>query len=151
MLNMKWCPKCPDTATLALRLTVGITFLMHGSQKAFGAFGGGGIDGVTGFVTQLGFPMPMVMAHVLAYTEFLGGLGLILGAFTRFWAFLLSIVMVVAIFTVHLKNGFFADKGGFEFPFVILGSCLALFFTGCNKWGMDCTILHKWCGGSCKK
>lgn len=152
MLNMKWCPKCPDTANLVLRIAVGVTFIMHGSQKVFGAFGGGGVDGVSGFLMQLGLPMPHLMAYLLAFTELFGGIGILLGAFTRLFAFLLSIVMLTAIFTVHLKNGFFADKGGFEYPFVILGSTLSLFFTGCHSWGLDCTIFKKWCSsGSCSK
>ena len=127
MINSKWCCKlCPEWATLILRLTVGITFFLHGSQKVFGAFGGGGLAGTAGFLSQLGFPMPEVMAYVLGFTEFLGGLGLLLGLGTRLFAALLAFTMTVAIFTVHLKNGFFASQGGFEYPFVLLGACLAL-------------------------
>ena len=147
MINSKWCCKlCPEWATLILRLTVGITFFLHGSQKVFGAFGGGGLAGTAGFLSQLGFPMPEVMAYVLGFTEFLGGLGLLLGLGTRLFASLLAFTMTVAIFTVHLKNGFFASQGGFELPFILLGSCLALACTGCQKWGLDC-ILHKKCCG----
>jgi len=148
MFKSKWCKVCPETATFILRMVIGITFLMHGSQKCFGLFGGAGIDGVAGFLTQLNFPMAGIMAYVLSYTEFLGGIGLLLGAGTRLWALLLSIVMLTAIFTVHIKNGFFASKGGIEMPFIILGSTLAIFFTGCTKWGLDCTVLKKWCGNN---
>lgn len=141
----KCCKVNPDLANLALRLVVGVTFLMHGSQKVFGLWGGAGIPGVKGFLTQLGMPLPGITAYVLSLTELLGGLGILLGAFTQLWAFLLAVVMVVAIVTVHLKNGFFASKGGIELPFILLGATLSLFFTGCTKWGMDCTILSKWC------
>jgi putative oxidoreductase len=145
MFMSKWCKTCPDTASLVLRIVVGVTFIMHGSQKCFGAFGGAGIDGVAGFLTQLGFPLPVLMAYVLSYGEFLAGVGVLLGAFTRCSAFFLSVIMAVAIFTVHLKNGFFASRGGIELPFILLGASLALFFTGCTKWGFDCTLLKKWC------
>ena len=89
------------------------------------------------------------MAYVLAFTEFLGGLGILLGLGTRLFAALISFSMIVAILTVHLKNVFFANKGGFEYPFVILGSTLALVFSGCQKWGIDC-LLHKKCCGTNK-
>ncbi|MBI3019204.1 MAG: DoxX family protein [Deltaproteobacteria bacterium] len=148
MIDSKWCCKiCPEWATLILRLTVGITFFLHGSQKVLGAFGGGGLAGTAGFLSQLGFPMPEVMAYVLGFTEFLGGFGVLLGIGTRLFAALLACTMTVAILTVHLKNGFFASQGGFEFPFVLLGSSLALVCTGCQKWGLDC-ILHKKCCGT---
>src|SRR5258705_13325364 len=44
-----------DVGILALRLVLGAVFLGHGAQKAFGAFGGPGFDGATGFVGSLGF------------------------------------------------------------------------------------------------
>ena len=148
MINSKWCCKlCPEWATLILRLTVGTTFILHGSQKVLGTFSGGGLAGTTGFLTQLGFPMPELMAYLLGFTEFLGGIGVLLGLGTRLFAALLAFTMAVAIFKVHLKNGFFSSQGGFEFPFVLLGSCLALVCTGCQKWGLDC-ILHKKCCGT---
>lgn len=147
MMNSKWCKACPEWATLILRLTVGITFAAHGSQKVLGAFGGGGLAGTAGFLTQLGFPMPEVMAYLLGFTELLGGMGVLLGLGTRLFAALLAFTMAVAIFTVHLKNGFFSSQGGLEYPFVLLGSCLALVCTGCQKWGLDC-ILHKKCCGT---
>ena len=146
----KVCKPCPDTASIVLRIVVGVTFVMHGSQKVFGAFGGAGIDGVQGFLMQLGYPMPTLMAYLLAYGELLGGIGVLLGAFTRCSAFVLSFIMLMAIVTVHLKNGFFASQGGFEMPFILLGASLAIFFTGCTKFGLDCTFLKKWCG-SCEK
>src|SRR3989338_6024170 len=144
MINSKWCKSCPEWATLILRFTVGVTFILHGSQKVLGAFGGGGLSATAGFLSQLGFPMPEVMAYLLGFTEFLGGIGVFLGIGTRLFAALLAFAMAVAIFVVHLKNGFFSNQGGFEFPFVLLGSCLALVCTGCQKWGLDC-ILHKKC------
>ncbi|MBI4040299.1 MAG: DoxX family protein [Deltaproteobacteria bacterium] len=152
------CKPCPDTASLILRLVIGSTFIMHGSQKVLGAFGGHGLEGVAQFLTQLGFPMPTLMAYLLGYTEFLGGIALVLGLGTRIFALLLSFAMVVAIFSVHWKNGFFGSQGGFEYPFVILGGTLALAAMGCQKWGLDCWIKSKCCktegdtssqGGAC--
>jgi putative oxidoreductase len=145
MFLSKWCKACPDMASIFLRITIGITFIMHGSQKVFGAFDGGGISGTALFLAKIGIPMPELMAYVVAFTEFLGGIGILLGCCTRFFALLISILMLVAIVKVHWANGFFMDIGGIEYPFIILGATLSLFSTGCTKWGMDCTVLKKWC------
>ena len=143
----KWCCKsCPEFSSLILRIVVGSTFIIHGSQKVFGAFGGGGISGVANFLTQLGFPAPGLFAYVLALTEFLGGIAVFLGICTQLFALLLAFVMAVAIFTVHLKNGFFGPSG-FEYPMVLGSACLALVCSGCTKWGLDC-VLHKKCCGT---
>lgn len=142
----KWCCKsCPEYASFVLRLVVGITFFMHGSQKVFGAFGGGGIGGVANFLTQLGFPAPELMAYLLSFTELIGGIAVFLGVATQLFALLLAFTMGVAIFTVHFKNGFFAP-GGFEYPFVLGAACLSLVCSGCTKWGLDCVIHKKCCG-----
>jgi putative oxidoreductase len=60
--------------------------------------------------------------------EFVGGILLITGLATRIPAVLIAIDMVVAIFLVHAKRGFFNTSGGFEFPLVLLAAtvCLAL-------------------------
>ncbi len=110
---------------LLLRLAVGAVFVMHGGQKIIVM----GPRGVAGFLGQLGFPLPVVAAIVLMSVEFLGGLALILGIFTRYAAVLLAIVMAVAISLVHLKNGFFLPHG-FEYPLTLLAANLALLLSG---------------------
>jgi putative oxidoreductase len=110
---------------LLLRLAVGAVFVMHGGQKIFVM----GPRGVAGFLGPLGFPLPLVAAIVLMSVEFLGGLALILGVFTRYAAALLAIVMLVAISVVHLKNGFFLPRG-FEFALTLLAANLALVLSG---------------------
>src|SRR5438132_12921558 len=59
-------------AVLILRLFLGFAFMMHGSQKLLGAFGGGGIAGVAGMLSTLGLETSQILAWVLAITEFLG-------------------------------------------------------------------------------
>ena len=124
-------------AVLILRLSLGFVFVMHGSQKLLGAFGGGGIAGVTGMLTKLGMEPAHILAWVLSITEFVGGMCLILGFLTRFWAAGLVIDMAVAVFKVHLVNGFFASKNGFELPLALGVMALVIMLTGPGSVSVD--------------
>ena len=110
-------------ALLCLRLFVGFIFLMHGSQKLLGAFGGPGLSGVIG---QMG----PVLGVLVSIGEFFGGLGLMVGVLTRFSAAALIVIMLGAIATVHGKNGFFAQNKGFEYPFALIGLLLPVLIAG---------------------
>jgi len=116
----------------ALRLAVGVVFLVHGSQKLFVL----GFGNVAGFMAKIGIPAPMLAAIVVTLVEFLGGLALILGSFTRWAAALLAINMLVAILTVHLKGGFFVPAG-VEFPLTLLAANLALVLLGSGEASVD--------------
>lgn len=107
-----------------LRVVVGIVFLMHGYQKFFKF----GFRGVAGMLTHLGIPLPAFFAIVLMLVEFVGGILLITGLATRIPAALLAIDMLVAIFTVHIKNGFFSP--GVEFPLTLLAAAICLVLAG---------------------
>ena len=126
-----------DIARLVLRLGLGIMFMGHGLQKAFGAFGGAGIKGFTKMLSGLGFQPAVFWAYLAAYTEFIGGLFLILGLFVRSSATLLLIVIFVAAVKVHLAKGFFLSAGGFEYNFIIIMMCIALIFLGSGKFGIN--------------
>ncbi|HOW43368.1 MAG TPA: DoxX family protein [Candidatus Omnitrophota bacterium] len=123
-------------AILVLRVAVGATFIMHGSQKVFGAFGGPGIPGFAKFLGSLGVTPPMFWAYVAAYAEFAGGLLVLLGVFSRGAAFLLLAVMCVAAWKIHLSKGFFLSDGGYEFVFVLAAACVALILLGAGKYAL---------------
>ena len=125
-----------DAAILILRVAIGIVFCSHGLQKAFGMFSGPGISGVTNMLSGLGFSPAALWAYILAYSELLGGLCLLLGLATKYAAGVLLILMVVAILKVHLKHGFFSMDGGFEYPFIIAAACIALILLGTGKFGI---------------
>src|SRR5262245_53302210 len=67
---------------LILRLAVGLTMAAHGTQKLFGWFNGGGLDGTGQFFSSVGYPSGKTMAVIAGLSETLGGLGLTLGLIT---------------------------------------------------------------------
>lgn len=98
-----------------IRVAAGLLLIPHGAQKLFGWFGGGGIQGTAGFFGKIGIEPAVPMAALAGLAEFVGGILLVLGLLTRPAAVAVFILMMVAVFKVHLGAGFFAAKGGYEF------------------------------------
>ena len=113
-----------------------IMFIAHGLQKAFGMFGGYGIDGFSKMLEGLGFSPATPLAYIVAYIELIGGICLILGLLTRIASVLLMGVIVVAAIKVHLPNGFFMMAGGYEYNFIITSALIALLISGSGKIGI---------------
>src|SRR5258706_12036860 len=100
-----------NSATVILRLVLGIVFFAHGAQKMFGWFGGFGFSGTMGFFTgMMHVPAPLAFLSIAA--EFFGGVGLILGLLTRIVAFGITVNMLVAIAAVHGPFGLFMNWTG---------------------------------------
>ncbi|HVX66905.1 MAG TPA: DoxX family protein [Bryobacteraceae bacterium] len=129
--------KQKDLGIALLRIMVGVVFLAHGSQKLFVM----GVGNVGGFLAQIGVPAAPVMGVVLTLTEFLGGLALVLGLFTRWAALLLAFAMLVAVSAVHLQNGFFLPRG-FEYALTLLVANVGLALTGAGAYALD-NVLFK--------
>jgi putative oxidoreductase len=133
-----------DITLTILRLTLGLLFLAHGSQKMLGWFGGAGFSATMGFFESSG--IPAFFAFLAIAAEFFGGLGLILGLLTRIAAFGIFCTMVVAIVKVHAVNGLFMNwtgrqKGeGFEFHLLVLAICVALMWRGAGAASVDRAI-----------
>lgn len=125
---------------LLLRLVVGLALAAHGSQELFGWFGGGGVDGTARGFEQLGFVPGRRSAIMAGLAEAGGGLLFALGAVTPFAAGVLVAVMVVAIVSVHLKQGFFAMQGGYEYPLVLALAALSVAFTGPGRLSVDALV-----------
>ncbi len=123
-----------------IRVATGLLLMPHGAQKLFGLFGGGGISGTVGFLTQIGIEPALPAAILLALTEFFGGLFLALGLLTRPAALAITVSMAVAMFVVHLGNGFFATNGGYEFA--LLWGLVAFGFVlrGGGRYSIDARI-----------
>jgi putative oxidoreductase len=126
-----------DTGLLLLRIVVGGTIALHGSQKVFGAFGGPGMAGTHGIVESMGLRPARPLALLLATSELVGGTLLALGFLTPLAAMAAAGVMVSASRLVHWDNGFFAQAGGFEFPLTLGVAAVAIAFTGPGRWSLD--------------
>ncbi len=117
-----------DIGLLLLRLAVGLIFMVHGSQKLFGAFGGPGLANIVKAMGPLGY--------LVSIGEFFGGLGIVVGFLSRFSAAAIIVIMLGAIATVHAKNGFFMNWSGkqagegFEYHLLVIGMCLAILIAG---------------------
>ncbi len=125
-----------DLGILVLRLALGIMFLAHGLQMAFGLFGGSGVKGFSQMLSGLGFAPAMFWSYIASYTVLFGGLLVIIGVQTRLAATLLLIFILTAAIKVHLDKGFFLSNGGFEYTFIIAAICLALILLGPGKFSI---------------
>ena len=126
-----------DAGLLLLRLTLGLTLAAHGTQKLFGWFGGPGLNATGQFFTVLGFPPGRRHALMAALGETVSGALLAAGFATPLAVAIVVGVMLVAIVTVHLGKGFFAQNGGYEYPFVLAVGALTLAFTGPGSVSVD--------------
>ena len=135
-----------DLGLLILRLVVGITLAVHGSQKLLGWFGGYGIAGTGAFFEQLGFRPGRFHAALAGLAETVGGLLLAAGFLTPLASAALVAVMVVATGSVHWSKGFFVSNGGFEYNLVLAASALAVAFTGPGAISFDRALGISWSG-----
>lgn len=122
--------------TLPLRVALGVIFIAHGAQKVFGAFGGPGLGRFAAGTAPFGLQPAWLWLGAAAFAEFIGGLLVLLGLFTRLGALLIISVMLVAIAGVHWP-AFFAQNRGFEFPFALLMMAVALLIAGGGRWSVD--------------
>jgi putative oxidoreductase len=123
-------------AKTALRVVVGLIFAAHGWQKL------AELDLWKELVALLGIPAPGFMAWLAVIAEFLGGIGLILGAFTRIATLAIAVDMVVAIATVHAGHGLLLQHGGLEYPLIMLALMTFFFVDGAGPYSLDAAFRH---------
>jgi putative oxidoreductase len=92
-------------APIPLRLIVGYGFVEHGFAKL-----SRGPEAFAAILQAIGVPAPHLTAWLTILTELIGGLAVLLGAFVSFVSLPMAALLVVAIFTVHLPNGFSSIK-----------------------------------------
>ncbi|MDJ0343433.1 DoxX family membrane protein [Streptomyces sp. H10-C2] len=128
-------PHAYDAGLLLFRLTVGLTMAAHGSQKLFGWFGGGGLDGTGQFFTMSGYPSGRTMAALAGVSEALGGLGLAVGLLTPLAGAAIVGTMVNAL-AVKWGGGFFAPQG-IEYELLLAAAGATLALTGSGRLAAD--------------
>jgi putative oxidoreductase len=130
------------SSAAVLRLTLAAVLFPHGAQKLLGWFGGYGFSGTRSFLTgQVGLPGFLAVGIILL--EFFGPILLLAGLLTRPVALAVIGLMIGAIVTVHLPNGFFmnwsgAQAGeGFEYHLLVIAIGLALAILGGGSLSLD--------------
>ncbi|MBL0388799.1 DoxX family protein [Tumebacillus sp. ITR2] len=119
---------------LVIRLIIGLTFAGHGTQKLFGWFGGHGLKGTGGWLESIGLKPGVLMAFLAGLGELLGGLLFAAGVWTPIGAALIVITMLIAIFTVHGKNGYWVTQNGFEYNLALIAIAVGVALIGPGAW-----------------
>ena len=116
-------------ALLVMRLVLGVIMVTHGYQKTF--------RHPHDFVHMVsGMGLPGWLAYLSMLAEFVGGLMVLAGLFTRAAAFAICIDLAVAIWKVHFHNGL-TGNGGMEFPLAVATLAFGLLFFGAGPIAID--------------
>jgi putative oxidoreductase len=130
---------------LPLRLVIGLGFIQHGCAKL-----ARGPDDFIGILHAMGLPDPVLFGWATIAVEIIGGLMVLAGALIPLATLPMAIVLIVAIFTVHLSNGFSSIKlqsfdaagahfgqPGYETDLLYLAGLIALCFGGSGPVSID--------------
>jgi putative oxidoreductase len=126
-----------SVSLLLLRVVGGLTLAAHGSQKLFGWFGGPGLPKQVQAQQAQGFRPAGLWTLFAILGEFGGGLSFALGFLTPLGAAGICGAMLMAIFKVHWKNGFWNSKRGLEFPLALLTIATAIGIAGAGTYSLD--------------
>jgi putative oxidoreductase len=118
-------------ALLLIRIASTLAFFYHGAAITFGAFGGPGPSRFAAFTH-----LPVAVAYLVGLAQLFGGLTMLTGVFIRVGALCIIIVMLGAIFMVHLPHGFDIGRGGLEYALTQLLVAAALFMTGAGAYSL---------------
>jgi len=116
-----------------VRVIVGVMFLMHVSAK----FKAGAAAVAANTLAKNGIEPALMWAYVIMFLESVGGVCLIIGLFTRFFAAALAIEMLIAFLFVHLSRGYSAGAGGYEYVLLIGAVCLVIAMRGGGIYSVD--------------
>ncbi|MGR8007110.1 DoxX family protein [Streptomyces hypolithicus] len=136
------CTNRRDLGLLGLRLGAGAVLMAHGSQKLFGWFGGGGLEGTAPVMEQMGFRPGRQSALASGLGEAGGGALLALGLATPVAGAAAAGVMAGAV-SVHAPAGFFAQEGGFEYPGFLGFTAAAIAVMGPGRYSLDHATSHR--------
>ena len=126
-----WLNRFEGLGALVMRLVLGIIMVAHGYTKIIPS---GALYSFSHTVFRM--HLPIWLGYVSAFTEFFGGMLLIVGLLTRVAAFMTAIDMAVAIIKVHLHGGLLGPNS-FALPLALFAISMMLVFTGCGWLGLD--------------
>jgi len=112
-----------------VRIVVALLFLEHGLQKYVG-------------FPSAGPPMTPLL-YVQGAIEVVGGILLVIGAYTRPVAFILAGDMAVAYFMAHSPRSFFPAMNGGDAAILYCFAFLYIFYEGAGPWSVDRVVLKK--------
>ena len=116
MKDSKW----HDLTHWGIRASIGAIFIVHSIKKFDPSW--------QEWLIEIGLPPEMQLPIALA--EFIGGVFLIAGIFTRISASIFAVILLGAIFHIRWENGFFVSKGGWEFDLIMLAAVLSIIAIG---------------------
>ena len=131
-----------SVSILIIRVVLGAIFFAHGAQKVLGWYGGHGLKGTAAVFHSMGMPLPL--AYLICFLEFLSGIGLLAGFLSRLCGLAVVAIMSGAIATVHWQHGFFLNaelkpgKGhGIEFNLALIAVAVAIMIEGAGAFSID--------------
>lgn len=144
-------PKLHEWAPIPLRLIVGYGFILHGYAKL-----SRGPETFAAILHTIGVPFPHLMSWATALVELIGGFAVLSGAFVAIASVPMILVLLTAMFTIHLPYGFFSVKlvevtangtrfgpVGYEIILLYLGGLVALAIGGAGRLSIDRWILMR--------
>ncbi|MEF9886642.1 DoxX family protein [Streptomyces sp. P9-A4] len=134
-------PNRRDLGLLVLRVGTGAVLAAHGTQKLFGWFGGGGIEGTSKGMEAMGFRPGRESAIAAGLGEAGGGALLAFGLATPAAGAAAAGAMAGAV-AVHAPAGFFAQGGGYEYPAFLGFVAAAIGVTGAGRYSLDHATGH---------
>jgi putative oxidoreductase len=124
----KWLNSLQPFGALLMRVVLGVAMVMHSYEKVIPH---GALSHYAHYIVSLG--MPYWLGYVSAFTEFAGGILLILGLLTRFAAFMISINMAFAIILVNRHHGY----SGSQYSLALLVVAMMLVVYGAGTLALD--------------
>jgi putative oxidoreductase len=129
---LSWLDRFQPFGSLIMRLVLGVIMVRHGYDKVIPS---GALYNFTHMVSAH-LHLPLALGYVAAFTEFFGGMLLIVGLLTRLAGMMVAIDMAVAILKIHIHGGL-EGSNSFAFPLALFSIALMLVFTGCGALGLD--------------
>jgi putative oxidoreductase len=115
-----------------VRCATGLILAVHGWGKI-----ARGAEGMAPLFVQMGYQHPVPLIYLLTFVEFVGGIAIAVGLFTRFFAAAVTIEMAVIVFAHYLPNGFSWLNRGYEYVLLWGLVSMAILFRGGGPWSLD--------------